>query len=269
MSESRSRDIKIHPLRKLLPDGSPYSRVTETDESLRELVALADGELIRRSEEKNRQSPDYIKSECLLYLVRNKNRMLSRRVHEQLFKTLLERVMKATWSGKRDDTIDLTASRIHQELTDRFLEMLLRDQAEYVEGLDFYEIRFDKAVASLRRDVRKVIEREQGRGVPLEDPETEEISVQVEEAVGVENPIAGELLDRQVYRLRLAAAIDTLPPLQRRIVEMLKNEIPIESNDAHAVTISKLLGKTSKTIRTNRDLAFAELKRILKSGEES
>lgn len=44
---------------------------------------------------------------------------------------------------------------------------------------------------------------------------------------------------------------------------MWRQDIPIESNDPSIESISKVLGKSEKTIRTHRDKAFASLKRFL------
>ena len=73
-------------------------------------------------------------------------------------------------------------------------------------------------------------------------------------------PFDADELDKKDYRLLLDDAIDSLPEFQRRIVEMWRQEIPIESKDPSVVTISKVLGKTEKTIRTHRDKAFASLR---------
>ncbi|OAT54155.1 hypothetical protein M989_01770 [Kluyvera georgiana ATCC 51603] len=64
------------------------------------------------------------------------------------------------------------------------------------------------------------------------------------------------------------AAINALPPLQQRIVEMWRQEIPIISKDPNEMTISKALKKSDKTIRTHRDYAFATLRKRLEEKEK-
>jgi DNA-directed RNA polymerase specialized sigma24 family protein len=85
------------------------------------------------------------------------------------------------------------------------------------------------------------------------DPETNEPSAEVEEAVGNFNPFDAAVFHQEDYRSRLDAAIDTLPPEQIRIIEMLRQGIPIDSKEPGAVTIARTLGKSEKTIRTYRD----------------
>jgi DNA-directed RNA polymerase specialized sigma24 family protein len=137
------------------------------------------------------------------------------------------------------------------------------DREAYSERLDFFEIRFDEAIAKLRYDAQRTVWRRQNRSTALEDEETGEMSPAVEKAAGSHNPFETEKIEDRDYRLRLDGAIDTLPPLQQRIVQMLRKEVPIDSKDPYAVTISKTLGKVEKTIRLNRDKAFDTLKRIL------
>ncbi len=79
-------------------------------------------------------------------------------------------------------------------------------------------------------------------------------------AAGDYDPFEVDELDKKYYRLWLGDAIDSLPEFQRRIVEMLRQEIPIESKDPSISSISKVLGKTEKTIRTHRDKAFTTLR---------
>ena len=86
------------------------------------------------------------------------------------------------------------------------------------------------------------------------------VSERVEAAIGDYAPFDADELDKKNYRLLLDDAIDSLPEFQRRIVEMWRQEIPIESKDPAVVTISKVLDKSEKTIRTHRDKAFASLR---------
>jgi len=88
-------------------------------------------------------------------------------------------------------------------------------------------------------------------------------------AVGHNNPFDADELDKKDYRLLLDEAIDSLPEFQRRIVVMWRQDIPIESNDPSVESISKVLGKSEKTVRTHRDKAFASLKlRLERKGKK-
>ena len=71
-------------------------------------------------------------------------------------------------------------------------------------------------------------------------------------------------LEKADYRSRLDAAIDSLPPIQRQIVTLLRQEMRIESGDPKEMTIVKALRKSERTIRTHRDIAFRALAAIIK-----
>ena len=147
---------------------------------------------------------------------------------------------------------------------DRLVEWIVSDRAACVKRLDFFEVRFDMALARLLHSAERKIWRHENRTVAIEDDsESEEISKEVEVAVG-----SFDFLDNLEnysfeYRLALDAAIDQLPPLQQQIVEMLRHQIPIDSKVPGVVTISNTLGKVEKTIRNQRDKAFATLREKL------
>jgi DNA-binding CsgD family transcriptional regulator len=56
--------------------------------------------------------------------------------------------------------------------------------------------------------------------------------------------------------------------LQQRIIEMLRQGVQIDSNDPGTVTISKSLGKSEKTIRNHRDMAFSRIRMLITRGEK-
>jgi DNA-directed RNA polymerase specialized sigma24 family protein len=139
----------------------------------------------------------------------------------------------------------------------------------YAAKLDYFEVRFDGALANLRRDAQEQAWREENRTTALEyDPETNELSAEVERAAGTYDPFDATSFDARDYRSRLDAAIDALPPEQNRIIDMLRQGFPIDSKDPAAMTIARALGKSEKTIRTHRDRAFVTLRAALSSGED-
>ncbi|WP_419605486.1 RNA polymerase sigma factor [Thiolapillus sp.] len=190
---------------------------------------------------------------------------------ERLYKILAERVLRSLPRTESADgkTASMTNTIICDKVFDRFAEMLSRDRVEYSEKLDYFEIRFDGALASLKRDAKKQARRDQNRSVSLEyDDETGELTEEVERAAGSFDPFSQSEIDDPDYRSVLDAAIDTLPPEQMRIIEMLRMGVPIDSKDADAVTIAKVLGKSEKTIRTHRDKAFAALRAVMSGGDQ-
>jgi DNA-directed RNA polymerase specialized sigma24 family protein len=143
----------------------------------------------------------------------------------------------------------------------------MKDRQEYVENLDFFEIRFAGALKNLRLDARKKVYGKEKRLESIEVSETGEIDPKVERAAGSFDPFDSPAVDNLEYLLRLDEAIDALPALEKAIVVMIRKGIPIESKEPGVTNISNTLGKTPKTIRTHRDRAYATLRKALTKGE--
>lgn len=259
------------PLRKRTLEGALYRRPAHAETLLAKLELLPRAELVVRCRLTDRNDPRYVPSECLLYFVRATRQDNSDDHFERLYKILLARVMRALPNPETNDgevvRISQTRSRIREIAFDRFTEALAADRQAYSEKLDYFEVRFDGAVANLRRDAQDTAWREENRTTTIEyDPETNEPSAEVEEATGSFNPF--ENFEDNDYRSRLDAAIDTLPQEQIRIIQMLRQGFPIDSKDPDAVTIAKTLKKSEKTIRLHRDRALKALRAALRGESE-
>jgi hypothetical protein len=255
------------PLRKRRPDGSLYHRPADVEAQLNALEGLSRDELFQRCRIVDEAHPDYVRTECVVHFVRASHRDNSEARFTRLYRILLERAARRL---PRVGALHVSSSRAEiNDLVLHTLNVLISgDRREYSERLDFYEIRFDGAIAKLRTDAFRKVGRQQKRVASLDDEETGELSADVIKAIGNYNPFETERIEDRDYRLRLDGAIDTLPPLQQRIVQMLRKEVPVDSKDPCAVTISKTLGKVEKTIRLNRDKAYVVLRRILE-GDQS
>jgi hypothetical protein len=259
----------VAPLVKRTETGAPYSRVPKIEALLGELGALPRAELVARCAITNRSDPGYVPSECLMYFVRASRRDNSDAHFERLYQILALRVLRALPLGKTaagDKTlVSLRDTNIREIAFDRLKVMLAEDRQTPSDALDYYEIRFDGAVANLRRDARKKVLREDSRTTPLEfDQETNELSAEVERAAGsFDLPEASEF-EKEDFRSRLEAAIDNLPPNQSRVIAMLLKDVPFDSKDPDAMTIAKALGKSEKTARNYRDRAVAALRAALR-----
>jgi len=246
------------PLRKRRPDGTPYFRRHEVEAEIQALAGMSHGELERRAAVWRAGEPGFVSPEALLYFARNAAPGLHRdRLTERLLFRLSCRVPKIANAG--GDTVSLTRMNIREDVRDHFVDLLLSDRKEYDGRLDYYEINFNSAVASDRHDANGRHWKHENRTAELEDDDGE-VSTKVEAAAGEYDPFNADALDKKDYRLLLDDAIDSLPEFQRRIVVMWREDIPIESNDPSVESISKVLGKSEKTIRTHRDKAFAALK---------
>ena len=248
-------------LRKTKLDGTPYLRREAVEAEIQELATFSGSELEHRAALGPSTSPGFVSPEALVYFVRNLPDGAHReKLTEQLLGRVFRRVPRATDAGGRTES--LTRMNIREDVVDHFVDLLLSDRGEYDDRLDYYEVNFNSAIARDRQDASSRHWTHENRSDELGSDEAE-VSDRVEAAVGDYNPFDADELDKKDYRLLLDDAIDNLPEFQRRIVEMLRQEIPIESKDPSVVSISNVLCKSEKTIRTHRDKAFASLRRRL------
>lgn len=258
----------IVPLRKQKPDGSLYTRFPDIEKTLGELDLVSKTDLVARCRIPKGQT-SHVPTECVLHFVRQSSVAKNDVLFEQLFKILAERIRRALPRVENPDgeTLSLVRSQVFEQVYDKFVTLLIEERSSYVVRLDFFEVSFHKGLAMLKLDAQEKAWKEENRNTELEaDENSGEIDAEVEQAAGTYDPFDPSVLDGYIYRSRLDAAMDKLPPLQKRIIEMLRQEIPIDSIDPNIVTISKSLGKSEKTIRTHRDNAFAQLRVLLTRG---
>jgi hypothetical protein len=259
----------IEPLRKSRENGQLYERCRKIEAKLVEISALTRKELSACCAIEDSESTGYLPSECLLHLLRQHRSMAFDECAEALFKTLMGRVLSGlpqpeNSAGTKED---LFYSNVRDEAWSRFLEMLMKDRQEYIEGLDFYEVRFAKTLKSLRIDAQRKVYRKEKPLKSIDDPETGETAEKVEHAAGSFHQINWQAIADCDSLLRLEEAIDALPELQKAIIEMERKEIPVESKEPGVVNMSHALGKTPKTIRTHRKKAYETLHATLTKGE--
>ena len=235
-----------------------------------DLVTLPRDALLARAEITKRSDPGYVPSECLLYFIRASSRDNNEAWFERLYRILTERVLRGLPKAESPDgkTESLTRGDVRAKVLGRFVELLSADRADHVDKLDYFEVRFDGAVASLRRDAQEQAWRDENRSQALEYDDSGELSPEVEAAAGAHDPFSASDFDDADYRLRLDAAIEALPTEQSRIIHMMRQGFPIDSKEPDVVTISKVLGRSEKTVRTYRDKAFAALRAAMGDGDE-
>ena len=266
----RVSEVTITPLRKRTLNGDLYTRDPRIEALLVELCALSRDELIERVAISRRTDPLYVPSECLVYFIRVSRSDNREAWFERLYRILAERVLRSLPKPESPDgeTASLTREIVRDKVFGRFVELLSADRDAYIDKLDYFEVRFDGALANLRRDAQEKAWRDENRSKPLDyDDGSGELSAEVEEAAGAYDPFATSDFDDANYRLRLEAAIDALPPEQSRIIHMLRQGFPIDSKEPGAMTIVKAVGRSEKTVRTYRDKAFATVRAAMSDVE--
>ena len=167
----------------------------------------------------------------------------------------------------REDKVSHFRVQVFEQVQDRLTSLLAKESVEYQDKLDFCEIQFAGALARLLQDARKKATTDKNRKAPLMNEETGEVDAQVAQAAGSFNPYEPENMSEEYYRAVLNEAMEELPTTQKRILEMLRNNVLIDSQDPTVPTISKALGKSEKTIRNQRDNAIAAIKAFVNKGE--
>ncbi|MBM2713491.1 response regulator transcription factor [Mesorhizobium caraganae] len=267
----RAGEAIVAPLRKRRLSGELYERDPKVEAFIAGLAIVSRDELIARAAITKRSDPRYIPSECLVYFIRASRRDNGETWFERLYRTLTERVLRSLLkSGSSNGkTESLTRGAVRDKVFGRFVELISADRATYVDKLDYFEVRFEGALASLRRDAQEQAWRDENRSRPLEyDEDSGELSPEVEAAAGAHDPFAASDFEDPAYRSRFDAAIAALPTEQSRIIHMLRQGFPIDSKEPDVMTIAKALGRSEKTVRTYRDKAFAALRAAMADGEQ-
>ncbi|MBK1718118.1 hypothetical protein [Thiocystis violacea] len=267
----RTGEAIVAPLRKRRLSGELYERDSKIEVLIAELAVLPHDELIARAGITERSDPGYIPSECLVYFIRASRHDDNEALFERLYRILMRRVLHSLPKAESSDgkTESLTRGAVRDKVFGQFVEFLSADRIDYVDKLDYFEVRFDGALANLRRDAQKNAWRDENRSQPLEyDEESGALAPEVEAAAGIYDPFVASDFDDPAFRSRLDAAIEALPTEQSRIIHMLTQGFPIDSKEPDVMTITRVLGRSERTIRTYRDKAFAALRAAMADGEE-
>ena len=206
-------------------------------------------------------------SECLVHFIRTSRHENSDAWFQRLYKVLAERVMRAVPNAS-GGTASTTDERIRDAVFDHFVELLVKDRAEPEDRLDFFEARFDLAIKRLRLDAQERVWREANRGDSMDDEEGAAAVEAAAAAAGTTKPLDTEISSDPLFRERLYAAIDALPPEQSRTMHLLLVGWQIHSSDPSVMTIAKALDCSDRSVRNYRDRALKALSALFNPGDD-
>lgn len=259
--------VLITPLKKLTEDGISYVRPPEIERALEALSKLPIEEVARRASITDDKDPDYVPSECILYFVRQSRLQGDTAPYCDLFVALRERALRAVpvfdhrVKGLTNPGNSMRQTDVQDFVLQKFQELLCLDRAKYEERLDYYETRFNAALAALRMTAQRSVTRRESYLEPMQyEGDTLALSGEMEKAIAHLKSTNSTSPEDSDYRFRLLAAIKTLPPPERQVVELILQGIPIDSKDKNVMTITKTLGCAEKTVRNRRDRAFATIR---------
>ena len=142
----------VRPLTKRRENGDLYTRLKVIEGELDRVAEIEPDVLIQRAKITRRQEPDYLSSECLVYLIREAIRTGSRSKIDFLLPRLLSRC-DAILQVKVADYEFPDAESVREEILGDFSVVLASDgHGENPDVLDFYEIHFNQAFRAFRLD---------------------------------------------------------------------------------------------------------------------
>lgn len=247
------------PLERRTREGRLYERLPSVEASIDRAMVLGTAALLVEAAIEGEEGPGYLRSECLVHLLRampvgNDDPRLLGLVE------ILVRRMERSLKGSIRTSRAYDAERLRTEVVDRFVDLLVEDRGTPGTVLDFYEVRFARALAALRTDVVRGALRELGRFEHLEDLRGEdgEALPSVDRDILLAFQEGGAEQERERFRNELLRAIDLLPAHQREAVSLFLAGYETEGDGTD--TIASICGVSDRAIRYRLTKAFAALR---------
>jgi len=248
------QEVEIEPLTKATTDGKVYTRRTEVEQQLRELLPLARDILTERLKETDYEKPGYVKSECVAYLIRHSRRLGDDEALSDLAETITKRINHTI-----DRHISFVSPNRKQECHDEIITKIILPLVDLqTNSSDYAQINFGRWV---KYHILDVVERyfsvsdKESRTDSLtstEDDAEEEVPAESEEF-----RVSG--LRPEEYSVFITDALNELSENERKTYLMrYRWEWEIENKNPAIPTISRHFGVTPRTI--NNWLNSAERK---------
>lgn len=251
--------------------GMLYRRPPEIEAWIEKLETVESTTRLLQFDGISRKRPEYVPTEALIHFLRRAWSEGERTQFEKIFRILLKRVDRSLHSAISDARMD-GAAEIRDEVRNRFVVLITKDCTSQPGLLDFFEVRFDKAMVGIRTSVL----RKSGpstikiKTVPLGGHEDDDLEVSAEVETAAAEFLSGDpqKIDDPAFRSVLFAAIDRLPPDQKQVIGLLLKGIPIDAKEQDAMTIARILQCDERTVRNRRDRACKALKVVLEKEAE-
>jgi len=140
--------VLIRPLKRRTAKSELLRRRPEVEDQISEILNLDEHEILRRAEVCDPTSSEYLKPECLVYLIRTNRGKETHNLAEQAAAALIRRCIKTLPSRIRGFS-DLDT----QDITDEVIAELIKRIFEPSERGDYLEVSFELVLKSIRIDV--------------------------------------------------------------------------------------------------------------------
>lgn len=254
----------VQPLVKKSKKGKPYLRPPEIEAAIAAALDQDLATLSGRAAISKTTNPQYLRSEVLVYLIRDALRRADERAYNTLLNLLFHRCMINMYKHVPENQ-GFDASFVRDEVIGRLGELFGDDTGSASTGvLDFYEIRFNLAFSKVRIDV---VREEAAKATALPLLEIEEVSEdETDEGVLARLSHAFHSPSEPHEHAEIAAvcrAIDALAPEERdAVVLRYVYGYEVESTNPAEITVAKLCKVSGRTIRSRLKAALARLRRL-------
>jgi len=220
--------------------------------SLRGVVAITD-----------RKSPDYLRSETLVHLLRDAIRTGDGNRLNAMLPALLRRC-EAILQVKVSQQLP-NAEQLREDILSEFAELVASDGAgERPDEMDFYECRFNLAFYAFRISAMHREQRDYELTFSTSDePDDDESDADLQTGGKLSNLFRVPDQEDDVFRDQLRTAIERLPKKERDAVVYVHGMgYDEESVDTNKTTAATLCNCTGRTIRNRLTSASKKLKRF-------
>lgn len=251
----------VRPLKKLKEDGTPYVRAPHIEVLLSQVLTAGPTTLPPRAAITAKSNPEYVPPEVLVHLIRHTLRMQDYEVANALLLRLGERCAQLL-KHRVPDTTAFDAADVREEVISRLYELFVDDRQSPEEGvLDYFEVRFNHAFATLRLGVVRKALAATVDLAPLDEPAA---VAEDGDPVPVELPdlSAGADVLLSAENTQLQRLIQALPFEERQaILWKYFYDLKTESTDPHERTVASVCGVSGSQIRSRLRSAYARLKK--------
>ena len=253
------------PLTNRRLGGALYTRPRVVEAQIDEAICLSRSDLRIRLSMGDRNALSYLRSECLVHLVREGRRSDDQQMMSAVLPVLLRRC-EAILLSKMPDGGMPDAAGLRQEILEELTDLFVTDgTGDFPNELDFYECRFNMAFRALRVDAvdRDVRRRKREIDVvelpPLETAKEPDAYVDAFAKVSDAFKIK-PTQEWDVLREELGEAIEALPADERDAVMLVHGfGYKVESVDPDEATAATRCNCTGRTIRNRLASAAAKL----------
>lgn len=256
----------VRPLTKRTSTGDLYRRPSDVECHIDAALAQDWSNIQQRIAVANQKSPDYLKSECLVHMLREALQKNDSGRFNILLTILLSRCEKIALSKIRDTEFP-NAMYLIEEILGRFSELFITDgTTNTCNELDYFECRFNLAFRTFRINIVKEETKLLQKAIPIpthdqpaESESGEENAAYIRELLQTPSTQEEEIYISE-RRKALRMAILELPWEERKVIilrEILKYDIESENPDKN--TVATMCNVTGRTVRNRLRRAKSRL----------